>query len=112
MPKTKTGEVKFADLKEKYLAYYSKLPIKRYAAAHIGKDEDTTLIWEKEDSEFSERIVRAKADYLMSKAKNLRSEFIIPLLFRELTPRTEHTGADGEPFKIEIVDSKPEDDKE
>lgn len=82
-------------LKEKYLEYYAVMPIKRYAAYSIGRDEDTTLRWEGEDEEFADRIKQLKAEYLRARAKDLKPEFIIPILFRDLTPRTELTGADG-----------------
>lgn len=87
-------------LKEKFLEYYSKMPIKKYAAYSVGRDEDTILIWQKDDSDFSDRIKILKADYLLNKANRLPATFIIPLLFRELTPRHELTGKEGESIKF------------
>lgn len=100
-----------ARLKEKFLSYYAKMPIKRYGAYYVGRDEDTILLWEKNDSEFSERIKELKAEYLLQKAKTLRSEFIIPLLFRELTPRQEITGKDGKDLQPVLVKFIEKDDK-
>lgn len=92
-----------AILKERFLAYYAEMPIKRYAAYSIGRNEDTTLGWERTDPAFSERIDKAKAAYLLLKAKKLQPSFIVPLLFRELTPRTEVTGAEGEALSIQVI---------
>lgn len=62
------------ELKEKFLEYYSQTPIKRWAAASIGRDEDTVRLWEKEDSEFSERIKLAKATEILKRYKRVRED--------------------------------------
>lgn len=88
-------------LKEQYLDYYGKIPVKKYACYSIGIDEDTGLRWEKDDADFADRIRKSKSLYLLAKSKYLPPTFLIPLLFRELTPRTEITGKDGEKlFKV------------
>jgi hypothetical protein len=76
-------------LKEQFLEYYSQMPIKKYAGFSIGRSEDTIKRWEDEDADFADRINKAKADYLLKKSRNLAPSFIIPLLFRDLTPRVE-----------------------
>lgn len=88
------------DLKNEFIEYYKIMPIKKYAAYSIGRSQDTIRLWEKDDYDFSYRVKKTKADYLKGKAKNLRPEFIIPLLFRELTPRQEITGKGGKPIPI------------
>ena len=90
-------------LKEKFLEYYSKMPIKKYAAYSIARDEDTILLWQKDDSDFSDRIKQLKSEYLLAKSKFLPPTFIIPLLFRELTPRQELTGKDGKDLPTPIL---------
>lgn len=65
------------------------MPIKKYAGFSIGKSEDTIKRWEDEDADFADRINKAKADYLLKKSHSLPPTFIIPLLFRDLTPRVE-----------------------
>lgn len=100
--------VKHKELKEKFLEYYSEMPIKKYAAYSIGRDEDTILLWEKEDSDFSDSIKQRKANYLLLKAKRLSPTFIVPLLFRELTPRQDITtnGEKLEPLQVIIIEDK------
>lgn len=96
-------------LKEKFLEYYRKMPIKKYAGYSIGKSEDTISRWEAEDADFADSINAAKAQYLLDKARVLPPTFIIPLLFRELTPRTELTGPEGKeltPVLVKFIDQK------
>lgn len=76
-------------LKEQFLVYYRDMPIKKYAGFSIGKSEDTIKRWEDEDADFADRINKAKAEYLLQKSRKLPPTFIIPLLFRDLTPRVE-----------------------
>lgn len=93
-------------LKEKFLEYYKDIPIQKYAGYSIGKSEDTVKRWIDEDADFADRVNKAKAEYLLQKARRLPPTFIIPLLFRELTPRQEHTGADGEPIEYKLNDEQ------
>ena len=79
------------------------MPIKKYAAYSIGRDEDTILLWQKDDSDFSDRIKKLKSAYLLAKSRQLPATFIIPLLFRELTPRHELTGKDGKDLPAPIL---------
>lgn len=106
MKKLTKQQKEIAELKVKFLEYYSDMPIKKYAAYSVGRNEDTILIWEKEDSDFSDKIKRAKAQYLLAKSKRLQPSFIIPLLFRELTPRQELTGKDGKDLPTPIYGGK------
>lgn len=61
-------------LKEKYLKYYSELPNQGLAADSIGRDEDTIILWKKQDSEFSDLCAKAKSDWALSKSKRIRNE--------------------------------------
>ncbi len=45
-----------ATLKDKYIEYYRQLPVQRYAAMSIGRNEDTIIRWRSEDAEFAERV--------------------------------------------------------
>jgi hypothetical protein len=76
-------------LKKQFLEYYAEMPIKKYAGFSIGKSEDTIKRWEDEDADFADKINKAKSDYLLRKARSLPPTFIIPLLFRDLTPKVE-----------------------
>ena len=61
-------------LKEKYLKYYSELPNQGLAADSIGRNEDTIILWKKEDSEFSDLCAKAKSDWALNKSKRIRNE--------------------------------------
>jgi len=84
-------------IKNEFLEYYRKVPIKKYAAAHVGKSEDTMKRWEDEDADFADQIRRAKAEFLERRIVRIRDDkWIIERLFREFTPQqkqeVEHTG--------------------
>ena len=61
-------------LKKKYLKYYSELPNQGLAADSIGRNEDTIILWKKQDSEFSDLCAKAKSDWALSKSKRIRNE--------------------------------------
>ena len=93
---------KRAELKVKFLEYFRDCPIKKYAAASIGRNEDSILVWEKEDSAFSVCIDQARADFLKKNLKLVRSkEWILERMFKDyFSQRTEVTGANGDPLVI------------
>lgn len=90
-------------LKEKFLEYFKTTPIQKYAAAHIGKNEDTILIWKKEDSDFSDQIDSLKAAFVTAKLKKIKdNQWILERLFKDsFSQRTEVTGEEGKPLVIE-----------
>jgi hypothetical protein len=91
-------------LKEKFLEYFKEVPVLRHAAAYVGKDEDTIARWRKEDEEFAEQILYLKAEYLREGVKEIKSkEWLIERMFRDFSPRQEHTGADGEKLESVII---------
>lgn len=61
-------------LKEKFLEYYRELPNQGLAADSIGRSEDTISLWKKEDSEFSDEVSKAKADWAKSKVRRIKNE--------------------------------------
>lgn len=70
-------------LKEKFLTYFKETPIQKYAAAYIGKSEDTITDWKKEDSDFSDQIDQLKAQYVQRHLKQITSsEWILERLFK------------------------------
>jgi len=78
-----TQKEEIAMLKEQVVAYYSKLPILKYAAMSVARNEDTVLLWRKEDPDFSDKLQKAKAAFLMSKVNKVKSEFYLERQFRE-----------------------------
>lgn len=92
-----TEKERIAELKKKFLSYYSKLPKINLAAAKIGRSEDTISLWRKSDSEFSGLIDEAKADWAMSKVGKIRDDkFLLERILRDdFSPRNEVTTPEG-----------------
>lgn len=92
------------ELKIKFLEYFSEVPIQRYAAAFIGRSEDTITDWKRADSEFSDQVELAKAEYLRKQLGKVRSrEWIIERLFKDhFAVRQELTGKDGKDLPTPI----------
>lgn len=92
--------------KERFLEYFRKVPIQKFAAGYIGVSDDTITNWKKADSEFSDCIERAKAEFVSAKINKVRSnEWILERVFKgDFAQRQEHTGKDGEPLVIVTKD--------
>lgn len=73
-----------AELKQKYLSYYKDLPVQKYAAMYIGRDEDTIIVWKKQDSDFSDAVQGARAEWVRRKASKARVEFALERLEKEI----------------------------
>src|SRR5688500_4120418 len=73
-----------AALKAKYLEYYHTLPVQKYAAMSIGRNEDTIILWKTKDSEFSDKIQIARAEWVQEKADKVRPEFSLERLESEV----------------------------
>lgn len=101
----KSQEDKNAELKAKFMEYFRKTPIQKFAAAYIGRSEDTITDWKKDDSDFSDSIERAKADYVSEKLNKIRSnEWILERVFKgDFAQRNELTGKDGEKLEAQPV---------
>lgn len=67
-------------LKQEYVAYFADVPVQRYAAMYIGRDEDTVIRWRKEDPVFAEAIQRAKAVWIRKKLIATKAEFALERL--------------------------------
>lgn len=102
--KTKTDKNKA--LKARFLEYFAELPVQKLAAAYIGKDETTIINWKNADSNFSNQIDLAKAEWARKKVKGVRSnEWVLERILKDhFAPRQEVTGADGESLQIEIIE--------
>lgn len=55
---TKEG---IATLKQLYIEYYRDVPVKRFAAQFIGKDEETVRAWTENDPEFKAQVSEAES---------------------------------------------------
>lgn len=104
-----TEQEKIAELKTKFLEYYRELPIIRLAAASIGRHEDTVHLWKKDDSEFSEQIEKAKAEWTMKNVKVVRDKkWLLERIMRDdFAQRQELTGKDGKDLPTPILSVNP-----
>ena len=98
--------------KERFLKYFKDTPIQKFAAGYIGVSEDTITDWKKADSDFSDSIELAKAEYVQRELNMVRSrEWKLERIFKgDFAQRTELTGKDGEnlePLVIIKHDDKP-----
>lgn len=71
-------------LKQEYVKYFEDVPIQKYAAMAIGRDEDTIIRWKKEDTDFADLIQRAKAEWIRKKVLATKAEFALERLEREV----------------------------
>lgn len=81
--------------KEKVLAYLIGLPIYKYAAKYAGMDEDTLIIWRRDDPEFAERCEAVRSEAISRLGKRAKPEFILPAIDGETfgkKEQVEHTG--------------------
>lgn len=84
MESSKPSGAKIGKLKKAYVAYYTDVPIQKYAAMAIARDEDTIMRWRKEDPNFAYAIQRAKAEWIRKKFLEAKAEFALERLEREI----------------------------
>lgn len=97
-------------LKEQFLEYFLDVPIQKYAAAVIGRDENTITRWKTEDVDFSDQINVAKARFLQTNLKRVRSkEWTIERLFKDhFSPPKQEVENSGEIKHIIITEEESE----
>lgn len=102
----KNQKATIAQLKIKFLEYYRELPIIKLAAASIGRTDDTLSLWRAQDSDFSEAIDTAKAEWAKEKVRGVRSkEWLLERILKEqFAPRQELTGAEGKELIKQTLD--------
>lgn len=80
-----TNEQKrIAEMKDRYIEYYRELPVQKYAAMYVGRDQDTILAWRKDDAEFSDRVDLARAEWVKRKASKAKVEFALERLEKSI----------------------------
>jgi hypothetical protein len=91
--------------KERFLKYFRETPIQKFAAGYIGVNEDTITDWKKADSDFSDSIELAKAEYVQRELNMVRSrEWKLERIFKgDFAQRNELTGKDGEALEPLII---------
>jgi hypothetical protein len=92
-------------LKAEYIEYFKDVPVQRYAAMAIGRNEDTILVWKRNDAAFSEAVEKARAEWVRKKAMEVKAEFALERLEKDIwSQRTELTGKDGGPIELKPVE--------
>lgn len=67
-------------LKSQYLAYFEDVPIQKYAAMAIARDEDTIIRWRKDDPAFADAVQMAKANWIRKRVIATKAEFALERL--------------------------------
>jgi len=101
-PTTEQEEISL--LKDKAVEYYRRLPVKKLAAAKVGRSYDAFNEWEKNDAIFARRLQEAKADFALKQveSRKMTPQFALERIFKEeFSQRTELTGPDGGPIQVE-----------
>jgi hypothetical protein len=77
-------------LKQEYVDYYRDVPVQKYAAMAIGRNEDTIIRWRGADPAFADAIKRSKAEWVRRKMLAVKAEFALERLEKGIfTPREE-----------------------
>ena len=81
--KKKTNK-RLSALKTKFIEYYSNLPIQKLAAEYIGKCEDTITNWKKKDKRFSDRLLKARSEWVLKTSGKVKSaEWLLERIMKE-----------------------------
>lgn len=77
-------KVTIKQLKREFLKYYSELPNQRLAADQIGRNEDTIILWKKNDSDFNKKVLKTKAEWVLTHVNRVKSaEWLLERIMSE-----------------------------
>lgn len=79
-----TDNDRLGTLKQRYIEYYSDVPVQKYAAMAIGRNEDTIIRWRNEDSEFADAVQMAKAEWVRKRVLATKAEFALERLEKDV----------------------------
>lgn len=68
------------NLKDEYVKYFEDVPVQKYAAQYIGRDEDTIIRWKHTDTQFADRIKKAESKWVRRKLLKTKAEFALERL--------------------------------
>lgn len=72
-----------ARLKQQFLDYYKDVPIQRYAAYSIKRDEETISRWKLEDPDFAEAIQVAKSIFVSKNVLKTKADWKLERMVRD-----------------------------
>lgn len=73
-----------ASLKVQYIKYFEDVPVQKYAAMYVGRDEDTIIRWKHDDSKFADAVSKAKANWIRKRVIATKAEFALERLESEI----------------------------
>ena len=83
---TKTQQQEIAEKKQAFLAYFRNWPVKKAAAEAVNRSSDAIDVWIREDPEFSEAFVSARAEWARKKSARLDPSNLLTNMYDELKP--------------------------
>ena len=83
---TKTQQQEIAEKKHAFLAYFRAWPVKKAAAEAVNRSSDTIDIWLRDDPEFSEAFLSARAEWAKKQSRRLKPENLLSNMYEELKP--------------------------
>ncbi|MGZ6005528.1 MAG: hypothetical protein ACXWLH_05285 [Candidatus Saccharimonadales bacterium] len=75
--------LKIEQLKDKYIKYFEDVPIQKYAAMYVKRDEDTIIRWKNDDKDFADRVNQSKAEWIRKKMLKLDAKTALERLEKE-----------------------------
>jgi hypothetical protein len=78
------GNSKQLKKKKQIIEYFKDVPVYKYAAMHVGIDEDTLILWRKADSDFSDKLDRERTEWVRGRVKKAKVEFALERLEKEV----------------------------
>jgi hypothetical protein len=90
---SKTREQETAEKKKAFLAYLRAWPVKKAAAEAVNRSSDTIDIWLKDDPEFSESYLSARAEWSLKQSRRLDPANLLTSKYPEELKPPKH-GAD------------------
>jgi hypothetical protein len=111
----KTRDQETAEKKRAFLAYFRAWPVKKAAAEAVNRTSDTIDIWLRDDPEFSEAFLGARAEWAKKQAFRLKPDNLLANMYEELKPpkqEIEQTITDSQELQLlrQLVnpDAQPE----
>lgn len=89
-----------AKLKDDYVEYFKDVPVQKYAAMAIGRDEKTIIRWRNEDTDFANRVDQARSAWVRKKVNKTRAEFALERLEKDIFSEKKIIEGGDNPIRI------------
>lgn len=91
---------KNAEKKQVIVDYYAKTPIYKYAAMAGGITDDTLKAWRDTDSDFSDKLNLARAQWIAKTVPKAKAEFLLERLDREIFGQKLDVTIEDNPIRV------------